>query len=128
MTKGFTVIELIIVIVIIGILAVMVIPRMMDTRTINARESAELVAADIRRTQELALSGISSQSVIFTSGNGYYIAGGRTVTLPSGVTIGTTTTITFNRQGVPSANPSFSVNVGGVLVTITQNTGRVTIS
>lgn len=128
MAKGFTVIELIVVLVIIGILAVMVIPRMIDPAPINAREAAEMVAADIRHTQELALSGVASQSVVFTAGSPSYTAANRTVTLPAGVVIGTTTTITFNRLGVPSAHPTFSVNVGGATVTVTPQTGRVTIS
>lgn len=128
MSKGFTVIELIVLLVIIGILAVMVVPRMINPIPISARESAEMVAADIRHTQELALSGTSPQSVVFTAGSRTYQAGGRSVTLPAGVVIGTTTTITFDRLGVPSANPTFTVTVGGTRVTVTPQTGRVTVS
>jgi hypothetical protein len=87
-----------------------------------------MVAADLRFTQELALSGTASQSVIFTAGSNTYTAGNRSVTLPAGVIINTTTVITFDRFGVPSANPSFTVDVGGTMVTVTPQTGRVTIS
>lgn len=129
--KGFTIIELIVVMVIIGILAVMVIPRMMDTGTINIRESAELVAADIRKTQDLAMADILSHTITFTSGSGSYVidqgtANAQTITLPSGVTINTSSTITFSRLGVPNAG--VTISVGGISVIVTQNTGRVTVS
>lgn len=128
MAKGFNVIELIIVMVIIGILAVTVIPRMVDQAPISSREAAEMVAADIRHTQELALSGIASQSLIFVAGSNTYTAGNRSVTLPAGVVIGTSTTITFDRHGVPSAQPTFSIQVGGATVSVTPQTGRVVVS
>ncbi len=127
MTKGFTVIELILVIVIIGILAVVVIPRGLDINPVQNRESAEMVAGEIRHLQELALAGTGSQSLVFIAGSTSFTAGNRVVSLPSGVTIGTTTTITFNRLGIPTANPSFTVDIGGVTVVVNPNTGRVTV-
>ncbi len=131
MSKGFTLIELIIVIVIIGILAILVIPRIISTTTISARESAEMVAADIRKTQELAMADTASHSITFTSGSGSYTidqgtANAQAISLPSGVTINTTVTITFDTKGVPNA--AATINVGGATtVTVIQNTGRVTI-
>ncbi len=131
MSKGFTVIELIIVMVIIGILAVMVIPRMIATGTISARESAEMVAADIRKTQDLAMADISSHSITFVSGSGNYAIDqgtgyAQTVSLPSGVAINTNATITFSTNGAPDA--AYTINVGGTTtVTVVQNTGRVTV-
>lgn len=131
MSKGFTLIELIIVIVIVGILAIMVLPRMIATTTISARESAEMVASDIRKTQDLAMSDINSHTITFTSGSGSYTidqgtANAQTVTLPPGVTINTTITITFTTLGVP--NTGATINVGGTSVVVTQNTGKVTVS
>jgi prepilin-type N-terminal cleavage/methylation domain-containing protein len=133
MSKGFNVIELVMVIVLVGIIAVMVIPRIIATGTISARESAEMVAADIRKTRELALADTISRSITFTSGiNSYTIdqgtANAQTVSPPNGVTINTPTAITFSRLGAPIANPTFAVKVGGTIVMVTQSTGRVTIS
>lgn len=129
--KGFTIIELIVVMAVIGILAAMVIPRMMATGAINARESAELVAADIRKTQDLAMADISSHTITFTSGNNSYVidqgtANAQTVTLPTGVTINTTSTITFSTLGEPDAGAT--INVGGISISVSQKTGRVSIS
>jgi prepilin-type N-terminal cleavage/methylation domain-containing protein len=129
--KGFTIIELIVVIALIGILAVMALPRMIATTTISARESAAMVAADIRKTQDLAMADTAGHSIAFTSGSGNYTidqgsAQAETISLPSGVTINTTATITFNTLGEPNA--AATINVGGATtVSVIQNTGRVTI-
>lgn len=131
MSKGFTLIELIIVMVIIGILAILVLPRMITTTTISARESAQMVAADIRKTQELAMADTAGHSITFTSGSGNYTidqgtANAQTISLPSGVTVNTTVTITFDTKGAPNA--AATINVGGATtVTVIENTGRVTI-
>lgn len=131
MSKGFTIIELIIVMVILGILAIIVLPRMINTGAITGREAAEMVAADIRKTQDLALADTSSHSITFVSGSGNYTidqgtAKAQTVTLPSGTTINTTATITFDNKGVPNAAATITVG-GATTVTVVQNTGRVTI-
>ena len=73
MPKGFTIIELIIVMVIIGILAVMTIPRLINVGAISANESAHMVAADIRKTQELAMADTVSHQIQFTSGSSSYV-------------------------------------------------------
>jgi prepilin-type N-terminal cleavage/methylation domain-containing protein len=132
-SKGFTVIELIVVMAVIGILAVLIIPRVLSTGTINAQEAAQLVAADIRKTKDLALADTASHGITFSSGSATYTidqgtANAQTVSLPSGVTINTSTTITFSTSGVPTGTPALVVNVGGVTtVTVVQNTGRVTV-
>ena len=130
-SKGFTIIELIMVIVIIGIMAVTAIPRMISTGTISSRESAEMVAADLRKTQELAMADVASHSIAFASGSGSYTidqgkANAQTMTLPSGTTINSTATIIFDTHGVPNA--ATTIDVGGVTtVKVVQYTGRVTI-
>jgi prepilin-type N-terminal cleavage/methylation domain-containing protein len=129
-TKGFTVIELIVVIALLGILAVAVIPRLLDSTTINAREAAAMVGTDIRRTQELAMADIVSYRISFNGTSIYQIIrdpGGtpttvETKTIPAGITA-SSVTIDFNSLGEP--NGGFTINVGGNSVTVSQYTGRV---
>ena len=133
MSKGLTFIELIVVIAIVGVLAVIIIPRVISTGSISAQQSAQMVAADIRKARDLAMADTASHSITFTSGSGNYTidqgtANAQTVSLPSGVTINTSTTITFSTSGVPTGSSGLVVSVSGVTtVTVVQTTGRVTV-
>jgi prepilin-type N-terminal cleavage/methylation domain-containing protein len=55
-SRGFTLVELIMVVVLISILAVSVVPKFVDTSAISLQGGAAMVLADIRYTQELAMS------------------------------------------------------------------------
>jgi len=140
--KGISLIEVILVLVIIAILAAVVIPR--AGFDISPRASVEgaayMIASDIRYVQECAMANRVSKSVNFVSGTSTYTfpatvpstsnldSSGR---LPSGVTIGTTITITFNSLGEPTTGAaSVTVSGGGGTKTInvTNYTGRVSIS
>ncbi len=130
--KGFTIIELIVVMSIIGILAVLTVPRLIDVGSISAKESGEMVAADIRKTQELAMADTVSHQIQFTNGSSSYVidpgtAKPQTITLSQGVTINTTRTITFTTSGDPGSS-DITINVGGVSVVVTRETGKVTVS
>jgi len=132
MSKGFTIIELIIVMVIIGILAIMTVPRMINVGSISASESGQMVAADIRKTQELAMADTVSHQIQFTNASSSYIidpgtANAQTITLPQGVTINTTRTITFTTSGDPGSS-DITIDVGGTSVVVTRETGKVTVS
>jgi len=142
--SGFTVIELIVVIVIIGILAATVIPKInfgTTSSTVSSWGAAYMIASDIRYTQECAMASMVSKSISFTSGQSVYTFPATTPStssldptgrLPSGVTIGATITFTFNSLGEPeeSTSNSVTVTVGGITrtITVTQYTGMATIS
>ena len=87
------------------------------------------------------MSSMVSKSISFTNGQSVYTFPATTPStssldptgqLPSGATIGTTITFTFNSLGEPEESSSSSVTVtaGGITrtITVTQYTGMVSIS
>jgi len=90
-----------------------------------------MIQADIRYTQELAMTMYEAKSVTFTSGAGSYTVDSETQELPSGVTISNNFIVTFNSLGEPIAGggDSVSISAGGENGTIgvTEYTGKVSI-
>ncbi len=129
--RGFTTIELIMVIIIIAVIAATAIPKFTSMSDVSVGGAAEMIKADIRYTQELAMAEHTAKSVNFTSGDGFYTVDSETQDLPSGVTIDNTFTVTFNSLGEPIAGAGGSVSIlaGGEIETIrvTNYTGKVSI-
>jgi len=106
-SQGFTLVEIIMVIVLIGILAVSVVPKLWDTSSLSLEGAAAMVAADIRYAQELAMGSYAAKKVEFTyDSNTYTLKNGeivlKTVELPSGVTVSSPdVTFEFNSLGEP---------------------------
>ncbi len=130
-SPGFTLIELIMVIVLIGILAVSIMPKFVDTSAISLHGGAAMIAADIRYAQELAMSTNQPKSITFTNGvSSYDTVDGRTINLPSHVSILTGATFNFNTLGEPTAGGLVTISAGGPTKTINveSDTGNVSIS
>ena len=130
--RGFTIIELIMVVVLIGILAVSVVPKFTDTSAISLQGGAAMVAADIRYTQELAMSTHAPKTITFTTNDTFYTVVSQTMNLPSRVSISSGATFTFNSLGEPTAGGGSSVEItaGGSTknITVDSYTGRVSSS
>jgi prepilin-type N-terminal cleavage/methylation domain-containing protein len=149
--NGFTIIELIIVMVIVGILAIFVTLTLGTTGGTTAIAEAEALKANLRFTQSKAMSDVSGNiwSLNITSSNytiqrnggvpspAVNLPGSKTNSgtypLPPGLTITSGTgDIRFNFRGQPvdasgsplAANYSITVN-GAPTVTVTQETGFV---
>ena len=131
--NGFTTIELIMVIIIIGVIAATAVPKFTSMSVVSVGGAAEMIQADIRYAQELAMAVYEAKSVTFASGKGSYTTVDlETRELPSRVTIGNNFTVTFNPLGEPTAGGGGSVTVsaGGETGTIrvTNYTGKVSIN
>ena len=122
-------IELLAVLVIVGILAATVAPRIRQRSGFSLEGAAAMVAADVRYAQELAMFSHTATSVVFPGGSSY-IVGGRSVDLPSGVST-TSITYIFNPLGEPSAGGGGTVTLmaGGDTRTlaVANFTGRVAV-
>jgi MSHA pilin protein MshC len=131
-SRGFTLVELIMVVVLISILAVSVVPKFLDTSGFSLAGAAAMAAGDIRYTQELAMGTHSSKTIVFTTTNTYYTVDSRNVDLPSKVSISSGATYTFNSLGEPTSGGGSSVTLSAgaetKTITVESNTGRVSSS
>jgi MSHA pilin protein MshC len=148
--KGFTFIELVMVIVLVGIIAVYAGTRLGDVTDTKAGAFVDKLRADIRYAQNLAMTRNQQYRVYFNGSggapaNGYSVvnnvtsvtaldpAGGGNliVTLNtgnySGITVSTPAGgyIEFNALGAPTAAATVTISPGGQQVTITAKTGAV---
>jgi len=138
-SQGYTMMELIMVVVLIAVVSVSVLPKFFDTSSITVEGAAEMVAADIRYTQEIAMSSNDNKKVDFTQDSSTYTLKNsddsvfRTVKLPSGVTVSSASIIfTFNSLGEPTAGGGSSVTLSAgadtKTITVDSYTGRVSSS
>jgi len=134
-SRGFTMIELVMVIVIIGILAVVVAPRI-NIGASSVSTGAELVASDITLTQLEAMSRHKQITISVTSGTQTYTYGnGRTRNLGeinAGLTVSSATPITFNSLGEPVGTTTaktitLASGTSTKTVTVLPYTGKVSI-
>jgi MSHA pilin protein MshC len=146
--RGFTLIELVTSIVLIGILSAIAAPRFFDSNDFAERGYADEVASTLRLARKVAIA--SDCEVRVTLGAGNYVANQRSTlagcetasggwatpvhrgdgsllagTAPNGVTLAPPAVITFARDGSAVAP---NLTIGMFILTIDPISGMVTVS
>jgi len=127
---GFTAIEAIMVILVIGILASILVYRYNLTQDTGATVAADELIADIQYVQAKAMAMGTQQSIIFTIGSGVYNLTGEQKSFPDGIAVTGSTlpsnTLTFNTLGEPTfGNSDRTITLAGArTVTIYAITGK----
>lgn len=129
---GFTLMELITIMVIVGILAVAALPRFLDSNAFQERGAADQIRAAFRYAQKAAIAQHRNISVIISSATtancDTLLVGGNfsCVILNSVVVVpALPQTVTFNALGQPVPNAAVAITVGTANITIDQETGYV---
>lgn len=109
--RGFTVIELILVIVVVAIIALAAAPRLANITGLKASATARRLQSDITYTQNLAMTSNRRHRVVFPSATSYEVrdAAGALATNPDGgapfaVTTDTGITLSWSLNGDSALN------------------------
>ncbi|MBA4395898.1 MAG: hypothetical protein C0394_00690 [Syntrophus sp. (in: bacteria)] len=138
--RGFTMIEIIIVLVLLAIASAVVVSRMGDTRDYDLASQVEVVKAHLRLAQSRAMSSSSIWGIDFDSPTTYYLFQGAGSTTPvqllgedhatvsltaknSGLTI-IPVRVTFDADGSPGTT-TVTIATSGGNITVTKNTGFI---
>ena len=149
-SHGFTLVELVMVIVILGVMTAVVAPKLMDNSDIQARGFADQVKAALRYAQKTAIAQRRFVCSAFTSGSvtltitslvinkvaacpGAALASpagepAYVVTAPSGITFsGTPADFSFDALGRPGPNAQQNIGIDGIAspIVVEAETGYV---
>ena len=153
--RGFTMIEILIVVVILAIAAMTAIPMMSSAGSVQVRSVSNMIAADLEYAKSLAITKGQDFTVVFdTSGDSYSIEdqSGSPIAHPvkkepfyyvidlqaegldrvdiTGADFGGSAEVTFNYLGSPDNGGTVSVQGGGrtVIISVEAVTGYITVT
>lgn len=141
-SKGFTVLEIVAVIIVIGILSAVAFSRISSTQSYSSLSEADILKMHLRYAQLRALGDDATWGISFAGGSYTLLRGGSTApynlpnedspthTLPTGLSV-TGDTVTFDEWGIPVdasetalTNP-INITLGGQTITVTKETGFI---
>lgn len=141
-TIGFTLVELIVVILIIGILSISIAPRFFGVASYEERKATDEVLIALRYAQQMAMNRGGNIELVITAGDySIQVSGGAPVLRsPDGIpypkdfegVIATPDTVRFNNLGQPinainePLTNNISLNIGENTITVQANTGYAT--
>jgi len=150
---GFTLAEIIVVVVIIGIAAAVIVPLVVDTGDMQATAAARMIAADLQYAQNQAITRQQDITVTFDAADNSYVVSNASGTLIHPITkkaysvdfdtadgfgnlnvvsasFGGTGSVTFDELGSPGSAGTITIQAGASVytVSVTGATGRVTVA
>jgi prepilin-type N-terminal cleavage/methylation domain-containing protein len=129
--RGFTLVELVIVLLVVGVLAVWALPRMVDVTAFRLRAYADELAAQSLAMQRMALqqrrpivATITAGGVAFAySGGSAIVSVACPATASSCIAEGGTRSVTFN-----AANTGGAVTSSGTMLPVTVSASGTTLA
>ena len=134
---GFTFVELIVVILLVGILSVFIAPKFFADNDFKARGIADEIITAIRHAQRLSMTRGENHRIIVTTSNytvEKFVGGASTsVRHPDGAVtfsknfptniVTSTATIEFDQLGRPIPNSTVTIALAPFTITVEQETG-----
>lgn len=134
---GFTLVELIVVILLIGILSISIAPRFFTVTAYEDRKAVDELLTTFRHTQQMAMNrGGNIQLLLTTSNFTVQISGGSPIRSPDGqssyirkfpsnvaVSSVPALPVTINYDGLGRPDAGYVINIGSRQITVEEETG-----
>jgi prepilin-type N-terminal cleavage/methylation domain-containing protein len=118
--RGYTLVELVVVMAVAGILAAYIAPRFWNQQTFSDRGYVDELASALRSTQKAA---VTSWSTPLIGADGSAIQD----SAPASTSASPTGTFQFDTQGRLTSNPGTTITVGTHTITLVPGTGLIQV-